>query len=107
MKAFEARENSVVRQSCMMLRKAKEAQDLGKKRVVTFEFGALYPEVIECLTKEGYDVKIIRHDEDDNNTESVISWENATEPNREGTVTYIDMVPKEESEEEPKSESKE
>lgn len=31
MKAFEARENSVVRQSCMMLRKAKEAQDLGKK----------------------------------------------------------------------------
>lgn len=78
-----------------------------KKRVVTFEFGALYPEVIECLTKEGYDVKIIRHDEDDNNTESVISWENATEPNREGTVTYIDMVPKEESEEEPKSESKE
>ena len=107
MKAFEARENSVVRQSCMMLRKAKEAQYLGKKRVGTFEFGALYPEVIEILKKDGYDVKIIRHDEDDNHTESVISWENATEPNREGTVTYIDMVPKEESEEEPKSESKE
>ena len=87
MKAFEAREASVQPQYDSAIKEIKQAIGFGGKSTRVGQ-GTLYPEVATRLAKDGFDIKIVKGD---NNITSYneVSWENAKE-GREGIITHID-----------------
>lgn len=91
MKATEARMQAIDSQYTFVMMEIKIAVAEGKSCTCVYEeLGALFPETVDLLVKEGYDVKIFLSSIP-LETVNLISWVNA-EAERRGTVEWIDKT---------------
>lgn len=87
MKAFEVRKASLQPQYDSAMNDIKKAMEWGWKSTHVGH-GTLYPEVAKMIAKDGFNIKIVKRD-DDFMSYNEVSWENAEE-GKEGAITYVD-----------------
>ena len=90
MKAFEVRRASVQSQYGLAMERIRYAMERGRKSVRVGGFRTLYPEVVEMIAKDGFDIKIVKSDIRILSYNEV-SWENAKK-GKMGTITYVNEI---------------